>query len=167
MSDPSVLADVLPSLEAMPAELAAAAARMEESTWNVVPSGGGFSLVEQAWHLADLEREGYGERIRRLLAEDDPVLGDFDGARMARERSYRTRSLPDGIAAFAAARAANVALLRAVTPEHWERSGRQEGVGPVALRDIPRMMLEHDAGHREEIAALLAARPRAGEPAWA
>ncbi len=86
---------------------------------------------------------------------------------MARERSYRTRSLPEGIAAFAAARAANVALLRAVAPELWERSGRQEGVGPVALREIPRMMLEHDAGHREEIAALLAARPPAGEPAWA
>ena len=128
---------------------------------------GGFSLVEQAWHLADLEREGYGERIRRLLAEEDPALPDFEGDRVARERAYRTKSLPEGVAAFAAARAANLALLRNVTAADWERSGRQEGVDRVALRDLPRMMGEHDAGHREEIAALLTGRPRPGEPAWA
>jgi len=28
-----------------------------------------FSPVEQCWHLADLEREGFGERMRRLRAE--------------------------------------------------------------------------------------------------
>jgi DinB superfamily len=167
MPDSFDLADVLRSLEAMPAELSAAAARLDASSWSVAPADGGFSLVEQAWHLADLEREGYGERIRRLLAEDHPVLADFDGARLARERSYRTRSLGDGIAAFAAARAANVALLRTVASDLWDRSGRQEGVGIVALRDIPQMMQEHDAGHREEIAALLAGTTLPGEPAWA
>lgn len=160
--------EVLQSLERMPAELRAAAARIDASSWNVAPPAGGFSLVEQAWHLADLEREGYRERIRRLLAEEDPLLADFDGDRLARERSYRTRSLPEAVAAFAEARAANVALLRALgTRDVWERSGRQEGVGPVALRDIPRMMREHDAAHREEIAALLAGTTAPGEPAWA
>jgi len=167
MPDPFDLTDVLPSLERMPGELSAAAARVDPSSWNVAPVGGGFSLAEQAWHLADLEREGYGERIRRLLAEEHPLLADFEGDRLARERSYRTKSLPEGIAAFAAARAANVALLRTLGPDHWERSGRQEGVGPVALRDIPRMMREHDAGHRQEIAALLAGTAVPGEPAWA
>ena len=32
-------------------------------------AGGTFAPVEQAWHLADLERDGYALRIRRLLAE--------------------------------------------------------------------------------------------------
>src|SRR4030095_3400795 len=67
---------------------------------------GSFSPVEQVWHLAhperarvscspvervgrraDLEREGFSERIRRLQAEDGPSLPDFDGARIAAERS--------------------------------------------------------------------------------
>jgi hypothetical protein len=29
--------------------------------------GDAFSPVEQVWHLADLEREGFGVRIERLL----------------------------------------------------------------------------------------------------
>ena len=75
-----------PSLEAMPQELRAAAGKMSAEAARTPPADGGFSLVEQAWHLADLEREGYGERIRRLLAEEDPALPDFDGARVAAER---------------------------------------------------------------------------------
>src|SRR5687768_544819 len=43
------------------------------------PAAGGFALVENAWHLADLEVEGYGVRLRRLLAERSPVLPDFQG----------------------------------------------------------------------------------------
>src|SRR5262249_1808917 len=116
---------------------------------------GSFSLVEHAWHLADLEREGYAERIRRLLAETGPHLPDFDGARIAAERNYRAKSLADGIAAFAAARAANLGVLRALPDDAWDRAGEQEGVGRIRLRDIPGMMRDHDLSHRGEIAALL------------
>lgn len=114
-------------------------------------SNDSFSPVEQCWHLADLEREGFGERIRRLLAEERPQLPDFDGARVAEERQYRRLSLADGLAAFRAARAANLAALAALTSEQWLRAGEQEGVGPVALCDLPHMMAEHDAAHRSEI----------------
>ena len=33
---------------------------------------GAFAPVEQVWHLADLEHEGFGLRIRRLQAEERP-----------------------------------------------------------------------------------------------
>src|SRR6187399_2612800 len=69
---------------------------------------GSFSPVEHCWHLADLEREGYAARIERLLGEDEPVLPDFDGARIAEERQYRTKSLPAAIDAFRAARRLNL-----------------------------------------------------------
>ena len=59
------------------------------------------------------------------------------------------------MAAFAAARRANVARLRSLAPPAWERSGTQEGVGRVRLADIPRLMLEHDESHRAEIDAIL------------
>jgi len=150
---------VLLALEAMPADLQAAAGEMSEAAACTPPADGGFSLLEQAWHLADLEREGYGERIRRLLAEQGPELPDFDGARVAAARNYRARSLAAGIAAFRAARTANLAVLRSVPSEAWERAGRQAGVGTITLRDVPRMMRAHDDGHRAEIAALLAGRP--------
>jgi uncharacterized damage-inducible protein DinB len=157
---------LLARLSEMPGELRAAAARLGQAREREAPEGGGFSMVEQAWHLADLEREGFGARIARLLAEDAPRLPDFDGARVARERDYRARTLDEGLAAFAAARAENLARLRALPDEAWARAGTQDGVGPVTLGDLPRLMCEHDDSHRAEIAALLAGRG-VGTPAWA
>jgi hypothetical protein len=109
------------------------------------------SPVEQCWHLADLEREGYGSRIRRLLEEPNPFLSDFDGTRMARERNYLMRPLCKALEAFRDARAENLAALRQAEAGDWLRAGVQEGVGPIALCDIPAMMDQHDAAHREEI----------------
>jgi len=112
---------------------------------------GSFSPVEQVWHLADLEREGFGERIRRLQAEDGPSLPDFDGARIAAERSYRSLSFEEGLRAFEAARLANIALFLTLAPEAWTRSGTQDGVGAVTLCDMPELMRQHDEAHRAEI----------------
>jgi hypothetical protein len=115
----------------------------------------GFSPVEQCWHLADLEREGFGARMRRLRAEDKPRLPDFDGAAIARDRNYRTKSLAEGLAAFRRAREENLAFIASVGTSEWNRAGVQDGVGPVSLCDIPAMMTEHDAAHRAEIEAWL------------
>jgi len=149
---------LLRDLAAMPDHLASAFAGLSATDAAMPGPDGALSPVEQCWHLADLEREGYGLRIERLLAEVDPRLADFDGARITRERAYRSRSLAEGLAAFRAARRANLARLRRVTQAQWPRTGLQEGVGAVALCDIPAMMAEHDAGHRQEIAAWLDAR---------
>jgi hypothetical protein len=110
-----------------------------------------FSPVEQIWHLADLEREGFGSRIDRLLAEENPQLPDFDGAAIAAARQYRSRSLPEGLVAFRAARRRNLARLRTLVADAWNRSGQQAGVGRVSLCDMPSFMAQHDAAHRAEI----------------
>jgi hypothetical protein len=121
------------------------------SLWRV--RSGEFALVEHFWHLADLEAE-FGARIGRLLEEDAPFLPDFDGGRIARERDYLSRDAAEGLRAFAAARAANLARLSGVT--EWSRAGTQEGVGRVSLLDMPRLMLAHDLSHLNEISDLLA-----------
>ena len=118
------------------------------------PAEDSFSFVEHVWHLADLEDEGFGERIRRLLAEDRPELPDFDGARIAAERDYRRRGVAEGLRAFSAARRRNLDALRGLTAAQRARSGRQEGVGPVVLGDLPGMMREHDRSHRGELEEL-------------
>jgi DinB superfamily len=114
---------------------------------------GAFSPVEQVWHLADLEREGFGLRIDRLLSESEPQLPDFDGAAIAVARRYRTLSLTVGLAAFRQARRRNLAKLRTVAAEAWTRSGQQQGIGRVSLCDMPGFMSQHDAAHRVEITA--------------
>jgi hypothetical protein len=116
---------------------------------------GTFSPVEQVWHLADLEREGFGSRIDKLLSEREPQLPDFDGAAIAAARHYRSLSLTEGLDAFRTARRRNLAKLRslAADADAWTRSGQQEGLGKVSLCDLPSFMSQHDAAHRAEIAA--------------
>lgn len=114
---------------------------------------GTFSPVEQVWHLADLEREGFGSRIDKLLSEREPLLPDFDGAAIAAARDYRSLSLTEGLEAFRTARRGNLAKLRTLAADAWARSGQQEGVGKVSLCDLPSFMSQHDAAHRAEITA--------------
>lgn len=121
-----------------------------EETQTPGPAGS-FSPVEQVWHLADLEREGFGLRIQRLKTEANPQLPDFDGAKVAHERNYRSLSLAAGLRTFEAAREANIAILQLLPPQAWLRSGTQEGVGTVSLCDMPTFMHQHDQAHMAEI----------------
>jgi DinB superfamily len=147
--------DLLTSLADMPAFLASALARVGPR-FRERPVAGGFSMLEHVWHLGDLEREGYAERITRLRREDRPHLPDFEGDRIARERDYQRLDLGEGLARFQAARAGSLEALRGLTDAEWDLAGTQEGVGPVTLRVLARVMREHDDGHRREIEALLA-----------
>jgi len=57
---------LLQELDAMPKHLSERFASLPVGEAAVSGPGGGFSPVEQCWHLADLEREGFGVRLRRL-----------------------------------------------------------------------------------------------------
>jgi hypothetical protein len=96
MSRPS--REALARLAAMPPFLEKNARRFTEEDARRKGPDGAFSFVENVWHLADLEREGYGARIERLRGEDHPRLSDFDGARVARERDYQSRPVAAGLA---------------------------------------------------------------------
>ena len=148
--------DLLSSLEDLPGLLQRTVDGLAEGDLRLRPATGGFAVVEQAWHLADLEAEGFGARIASLLREEDVELPDFDGAGVAKARRYQDLDAVDGLWRFQQARAANLATLRPLPPEAWGRSGRQAGVGPVTLADLPRMMLEHDRSHARELVNLLA-----------
>jgi hypothetical protein len=115
---------------------------------------GAFSLVEQAWHLADLEVEGYGMRLTRILTEDTPALPDFRGDVVAAQRDYLHLPLGPALDRFASARAANLAQIAAATEEQRARTGEQDGVGTVTFARVAEMMAEHDASHVGELLTL-------------
>ncbi|HEY6455758.1 MAG TPA: DinB family protein [Steroidobacteraceae bacterium] len=142
---------LLTSLENMPTYLEATVRALTPALTRRRGPNDGFSPVEQVWHLADLEREAFAVRIKRLLAESNPQLPDFDGAAVAAARQYRTLSPAEGLAAFREARALNLHTLRMLTPDAWDRSGRQDGIGPVSLADVLASMASHDAAHRDEL----------------
>lgn len=143
--------EILRSLAGMPAYLQSVFSELSPEEATHPGAGGGFSPVEQVWHLADLEREGFGERIQRLLSEEKPHLPNFEGGKIAKERKYLSRSLLDGLEAFSDARFANLVSLQAISQENWVRRGVQEGVGEVSLCEMPGFILQHDSAHKIEI----------------
>jgi hypothetical protein len=119
------------------------------------PAAGGFALVEQPCHLADLEEDGFTVRITRLLVETNPFLPDFDGERIARERNYLQQDATAAAARFVALRTRNLERVAQLSPAEWNRSGEQEGAGVVTLHRVVERMGDHDASHAAELVALL------------
>jgi len=147
----SARAELLRDLAAMPVYLRVAFQSLPQELRTAAGPDGLFSPVEQVWHLADLEREGFGSRIERLLTETDPQLPDFDGTAVAQARNYKSLSLEQGLERFEAARRANLERLRSVPESAWARAGVQSGVGAVSLCDMPVFLRQHDQAHRDEI----------------
>jgi len=113
-----------------------------------------FSVLENICHLRDLELQGYTQRIRRILAESNPALADFDGARVAAESSYNNEQPDFALQAFQTARRENVEILQTLTDAQLSREGTLEGVGSVTLRRLAELMREHDEGHLEDLRVL-------------
>jgi len=78
--------DFLMNLETMPEFLANAFGALDSADLKTNGVNGSFSPIEHVWHLVDLERDGFAERIRRLRTETRPMLADFDGDLVARVR---------------------------------------------------------------------------------
>lgn len=146
---------MIDKLRAFPDELRNVLVSAPQDRLRIRAKDGTFALIEQAWHLADLEAEGYGLRIRRMLEEDDPELPDFRGDVIAEERNYLGLDVEPALEKFARARAENVARIASLTEEQLQRAGRLEGVGRVTIARLVEMMAEHDAGHAAELHALL------------
>ena len=143
-------------LEAFPGVLRNTLALFKGAQIRRRSSTGLFAPVEQAWHLADLEVEGYCARIEQLLLIDGPHFADFDGGAIAIERSYIDLDLETGLRRFESARATNVARLRSASAQQLQHRATQDGVeGYVTLSRIIEMITQHDASHANEIVQLL------------
>lgn len=141
-------------LEETPANIRQLIAGMTLQDLRWKPSGEEFSVVEQVCHLRDLEREGYSERIKKLLTEQQPTLPDFEGGRIARERDYNRQDFETAFQEFARERAENVRVMKTLSPEQLSRSGELEGVGAITLGKLFLLMREHDQSHRDELSDL-------------
>ena len=151
------LPEALKRLGEMPAVLHAAISGASQDGMRSRARPDSFCLIEHACHLRDLEREGYALRLRRMLEEQSPTLADFEGDVIARERDYMAQDAGRAAAQFAAARAAFVERARSLTAREMSRTASFMG-RTITVCDLLAMMVEHDRGHREEIAALVSSR---------
>jgi hypothetical protein len=138
--------ELLDRLSVSPVRLRALLMSLSESALRTAPPAGGFAPIEDAWHLRDIEVEGHFPRIRRILAEDSPVLAPIDGDRIAVERRYLERELGAALDEFAQYREASLDVLGALSETAWSRRAIFQERS-VSLRELVVAMAEHDESH--------------------
>ena len=149
----SAWSELLGDLAGAPAELERALLqvpadriRWKPESWGGSP-GETFSVLEHACHLRDIERDGYHERIRRMLDEENPSLVSIDGDRLAKERRYEAADLQAAVTAFGEARASTVERLRALDEVQLAREGFFAEYGTLTLRALVHYLRSHDQQH--------------------
>jgi hypothetical protein len=113
------------------------------------PAADGWTPREIAHHLADSETIGY-IRLRRLLAEDHPVIQGYDEPEYARRLHY-DQPIASSLEVFRAVRAATAELLDSLSKEEWAREGTHSATGRYTMDDWLDMYASHAHDHAAQI----------------
>jgi hypothetical protein len=113
------------------------------------PAPDEWTAREVAHHLADSETMST-IRLRRLLAEDQPLIHAYDEAEFARRLHY-DRPIDQSLAVFAAVRTSNVELLGTLTEDEWARTGTHSQDGPYSVEGWLEIYAAHGHDHADQI----------------
>ena len=110
----------------------------------------GWSARQVVHHLADSETMA-ATRIRRLIADDDPVtIQGYDEPVWA-ERLYYDRPIASSLALLGAVRAASHELLTRLSPEEWQRTGIHSESGAYSVERWLEIYADHCHEHADQI----------------
>jgi len=115
-------------------------------------------------HLADSEMMS-AMRLRRLIAEEHPVIEGYDEPRFARRLFYDDLPIDPALAALAAARATSVQILERLADDQWAREGVHTESGRYGVEDWLRIYAAHAHEHADQIRRAISMARAAGGPA--
>ena len=113
------------------------------------PAPGKWSAREIVHHLADSEMAS-AIRLRRLIAEDLPVIQGYDQDEYAR-RLYYQRPIQASLDAFRAARETTAQLLERMTEAEWAREGTHSESGRYTVERWLEIYANHAHNHADQI----------------
>ena len=109
-----------------------------EAELDARPADGGWTPREVVHHTADSEMTS-AIRLRRLVAEDDPLIVGYDGDEFARRLHYDDRPIGPALDAIDGARATTAQIL-----DRPDRGGVGEDRHPLRERPVRRRALAGD-----------------------
>ena|SRR5215210_680326 len=130
--------------------------RVDPKTLRVPEAPGKWSVIEVLQHLADSDLV-FGFRLRMILTEDRPPIQAYDQDAWVRILAYRDVQLELAMDQLRSLRAANIHVLRQLSPGQLERVGLHSERGPETAGFLLRLMAGHDLVHRRQIDRILAA----------
>ena len=101
-----------------------------------------WSTLEVVCHLVDSD-QAWIHRMKRVIAEDRPLLIGYDESRFARALSYQERDLEEELAIFEQSRRQLARILRTLPASSWSRDGVHNERGLITLEEHLRVEVEH------------------------
>ncbi|MCP5112485.1 MAG: hypothetical protein GY953_16795 [bacterium] len=146
----SELADLLERFRRGPELVAVATTGAAGPQINFSPAPGKWSVRQIACHLADSEMVG-AIRLRRVIAEENPELGDYDRDAWATKLGYAERKISHALESFRRTRAESHELVSGLPEAAFSRSGVHPARGSMTLLDLVRLYAEHAEKHARQI----------------
>ena len=148
--EPAARARLVARYEEGPAvfEAALAAISPEELDFRSAPEE--WTPREITHHTADSEMTA-AIRLRRLLAEDVPVIGGYDEAEYARRLYYDRRPINSSLAALRVARETTVSILIHLGEDQWLRQGTHTETGPYGVETWLDVYAAHCHDHAAQV----------------
>ena len=151
--------EIIDTLRALPDQIEALVRGLDDEALRRRPAPDEWSIKEVCAHLRD-SLEIDGERIRRMVEEDDPVIPGYDQEALARERDYQNASMPLILTALRAFSGGNAYMLEGLSEEQWRRGGHHEERGAISVGGYAEQQAEHVRAHLEQLRSLCSAPGR-------
>jgi hypothetical protein len=138
--------------------VSAALEGVTEAEWEAREGPNEWCPREVVHHLADSEMTA-AVRLRLMLAEENPTIVGYDQEAFVRNL-YSDRPIAPSLAAFAAARAATVPILRRLGDQEWQRAGTHSEYGRQTVEEWLTLYSQHAHDHADQIRRARAAVSR-------
>jgi hypothetical protein len=125
-----------------PQLLRKAVAGMTPGQLHARPIPGKWSTWEVVCHVTDFEIV-YADRIKRVVAEDEPTLFGAEPDDFTARLAYHDRDIEEELLLIELIRKHMARLLRALKPEDFQRQGLHSESGPMTLSTL----VERITGH--------------------
>lgn len=116
---------------------------------DVRPGADDWTPREIVHHLADSEMTS-AIRLRRLLAEEAPLIAGYDEREFARVLHY-DRPIEISLEVLNVVRRSNASLLERLSGAQWERAGTHSESGPYTVDDWLQIYARHAHDHADQI----------------
>ncbi|MGA2059572.1 MAG: DinB family protein [Thermoguttaceae bacterium] len=110
------------------------------------PIPGKWSSLEVVCHLADFEIV-YADRIKRIIAEDEPTIFGGDPDMFAARLAYQKRDLEEELAVVEIIRRQVSRILGDIAEQDFQRHGIHSEYGPLTLETILMRVTKHIPHH--------------------
>ncbi|MCL4512001.1 MAG: DinB family protein [Bacteroidetes bacterium] len=142
----SKTAALLRKYENAPGELIESVNGLSDAELNKRLAPKKWSIRQQVHHLADAE-VNFVQRMKKIIAEENPLITPFDQDKWAAKFSYDKSPVEGSVALFYTLRASMVPVLKKLSDKDFMRTGVHAENGKVTLFDILEHAVEHTEHH--------------------